>query len=836
MTTKNLKPGYALHRLLGAGSVLVMTFGFIATSAAQPPIIQPGAPGQSSRNLTPEEAGRIADTRYTRDDVSFLQHMIPHHYQAVEMSALAEDRTNSSEVLNAAGRITSSQEDEIAFMQQWLTDRGEMAPDPASGESRMDMSMQTMRAMGMASPDEMAALEAANGTDFDRIFLELMITHHAGAIDMIDELLDQPGSAYDPALYEFVNDAKNDQTAEIERMSTALATLSQDPRVGLAPGFRDAGEAISNLTLLAALPKPPGFFDPANPEGLPPVVQATDSDAESQEGDENTAEDGEAEVDTDRQGGPESLEGTQWGTRSPLFSFANTDMAFAGDKLVVGSYHGFNVYELNARGVPELYSSVVCPGGQGDVSVVGDILIMSVEQTRGRVDCGLQGVSEDVSDERFRGIRIFDISDLARPRQVGLVQTCRGSHTHSVVSANDRRIIVYNSGTAGVREAEELEGCIGYVPGDQRTALFRIDVIEIPLDDPSQARIIDSPAVFADEETGSIAGLWPGGDHGEGTQDTRQTNQCHDITVFPSKDLAAGACSGNGIIFDISNPMEPRRLDAVTDPGFAYWHSATFNNDGTKVLFTDEWGGGGRPRCRAHDPLDWGADAIYDIVDGRLEHRGYYKMPAPQTEQENCVAHNGSIVPVPGRDIFVQAWYQGGVSVIDFTDSANPVEIAYFDRGPLHPERMVLGGYWSTYWYDGKIYGTAISRGLDVFQLEPSEFLTENEIAAAALADQGGVFNPQQQFPVSWPADPVVARAYIDQLQRDGSLADDTAQTVMTLLDEAGAALEGGSASGNLRRRLVTAARDLGVPGGSGPSSSRLAGLKSTLEGIAERL
>ena len=462
-------------------------------------------------------------------------------------------------------------------------------------------------------------------------------------------------------------------------------------------------------------------------------------------------------------------------------------MAFSGDVLVTGNYHGFSVYKLGDDGIPELFSSVVCPGGQGDVSIVGDLLIMSVEQTRGRIDCGREGISEDVSDERFRGLRIFDISDLAAPRQVGQVQTCRGSHTHSVVSGPDEdgKIIVYNSGTAGVREEAELEGCYGAVPGDDRTALFRIDVIEIPVDDPSKSRIVDSPAVFADEETGRLAGLWQGGDHGDDTQFTRQTNQCHDITVFPEANLAAGACSGNGIIFDISDPRKPTRLDAVVDTGFAYWHSATFNNDGTKVLFTDEWGGGARPRCRAYDPKDWGANAIYNIVDGKLEFQGYYKLPAPQSDQENCVAHNGSIVPVPGRDIFAQAWYQGGLSVMDFTDSDNATEIAYFDRGPVHEERLVLAGYWSTYWYDGKIYGTEIARGLDVMALTPSEYLTENEIAAAALADQGDLFNPQQQFAVTWPAVPVVARAYMDQLKRSDALSRRTVRRLNRALDSA---------------------------------------------------
>ena len=442
--------------------------------------------------------------------------------------------------------------------------------------------------------------------------------------------------------------------------------------------------------------------------------------------------------------------------RSPMLSFSNTDMAFRDDLLVAGSYHGFNMYKIDKDGIPNLLSSIVCPGGQGDVSIVGDLLIMSVEQLRGRLDCGREGVGRDASPERFRGIRIFDISDLSRPKQVGAVQTCRGSHTHSVVSgpSEDGKIIVYNSGTGSVRDEEELEQCIGNIPGDEKTALFRIDVIEIPISDPSKSKIVSSPAVFADLETGALAGLWRGGDHGDETQDTSRTDQCHDITVFPSANIAAGACSGNGILFDITDPYNPTRLDVVTDEGFAYWHSATFNNDGTKVIFTDEWGGGGRARCRAWDPLNWGADAIYDIVDNKLEFRSHYKMPAPQLETENCVAHNGSIIPVPGRDIFVQAWYQGGISIMDFTDSANPKEIGYFDRGPINKDMLITGGYWSAYFYKGYIYGTEITRGLDVFKLVPSEYLSEDEISLAseALPESGPeVFNPQQQVPLIWP-------------------------------------------------------------------------------------
>jgi len=653
--------------------------------------------------------------------------MIIHHQQAVLMSSLAGKRTNNETIVDLAKRIDVSQEDEINFMASWLYDRGENKKDMP--HHHMDMGM-----AGMATPKQLEDLKNTKATDFDRLFLQLMIAHHDGALKMVEELREFSGSAYDPILSEFVSDLVNDQGVEIERMNTIAVNLSDDPRSGLTPGLYIADEAIMNLELVASLKKPIGFFDPNNPEGKRPEDPGKEKD-----------EDEEVSV----------LEASR-SLLSPMLSFSNTDMAFQDDLLVTGSYHGFNMYKIKDDGIPDLISSVVCPGGQGDVSIVGDLLIMSVEQVRGRVDCGREGVGKDASPERFRGIRIFDISDQSRPKQVGIVQTCRGSHTHSVVSgpSADGKIIVYNSGTSSVRDEEELEQCVGDIPGDERTALFRIDIIEIPISDPSKSRIVSSPAVFADIETGSLAGLWRGGDHGDETQETKRTDQCHDITVFPSANIAAGACSGNGILFDITDPYNPKRLDVVTDEGFAYWHSATFNNDGTKIIFTDEWGGGGRARCRAWDPLNWGADAIYDIVDNKLEFRSHYKMPAPQLETENCVAHNGSIIPVPNRDIFVQAWYQGGISVIDFTDSSDPKEIAYFDRGPIDKDILVTGGYWSSYFYEGYIYGTEIVRGLDVFKLTPSQYLTENEIDAASKAypESGSrIFNPQQQIPMSWP-------------------------------------------------------------------------------------
>ena len=380
----------------------------------------------------------------------------------------------------------------------------------------------------------------------------------------------------------------------------AAAAAGADPRVGLKAGLRDAGEAASNMKRIATLPKPEGFFDPAAPGGAPTPPERDPS---------------LPPLDPDAPPDPRFAN---------MLSFANSDLAFSGNHLFMGSFHGFNTYDIERPGKPRILASVVCPGGQGDVSVHGNLLIMSVEQTRGRIDCGTQGNSTPVSAERFRGVRIFDITDANKPKQVAAVQTCRGSHTHTLVTdpSDPANLYVYGSGTGSVRSAEELAGCSGLKPEeDKNTALFSIDVIQVPLAAPQNAKIVNRPRIFADLASGAISGLWQGGDHGPGTQKTSVTNQCHDITVFPEVGLAAGACSGNGILLDIKDPKNPVRLDHVSDKNFAYWHSATFNNDGTKVIFTDEWGGGTRPRCRASDLPNWGADAIFDIVDRKLRVR-----------------------------------------------------------------------------------------------------------------------------------------------------------------------------------------------------------------------
>ncbi|WBB70020.1 hypothetical protein [Micromonospora sp. WMMD812] len=490
-----------------------------------------------------------------------------------------------------------------------------------------------------------------------------------------------------------------------------------DPRIGLGSGWLDAQSAISNLEQLAHRDKPAGFVNPANP------------------GD---------------------------------FGYVSSDLAFGGHHAFVGNYNGFNIYDVSQPANPTIVTNVVCPGGQGDLSVHGNLLFMSVEETRGRLDCGTNaGVGT-----RFQGVRVFDISDVANPVQVAAVQTCRGSHTHSLVTDPDdsANVYVYVSGTAGVRPASTMAGCNNTPASGDNPARWRIDVIKVPVAAPEQAALVSGPRLFADPETGAVDGLQntpPAPTHPSGGSwsPSPVTDACHDITAYPELGLAAGACEGNGILIDISDPANPVRIDEVADPNFAYWHSATLSNDGKKVVFTDEWGGGTGARCRTTDQPQWGANAIFDIVDGKMRFASYYKLPVPQTAQENCVAHNGSLIPVPGRDILVQAWYQGGISLMDFTDSAHPKEIAYFDRGPISPTSTVLGGFWSAYWYNGQIYGSEIARGFDVFGLRPSEHLTQAEIAAAREV-QLPQFNAQHQTTISWAPSFAVARARFDQLAR----------------------------------------------------------------------
>jgi LVIVD repeat-containing protein len=538
----------------------------------------------------------------------------------------------------------------------------------------------------------------------------------------------------------------------------------------------------------------------------------------------------------------------------------NSDLSFSGKYAIQGNYNGFQVWDISTPAKPQLKIGYLCPASQSDVSIYKNLLFVSGEGTSGRLDCGAQGVHDSVSHDRLRGLRIFDVTDIAAPKYVGNVQTCRGSHTHTVVEdPNDKaNVYVYISGSAGVRSPTELPGCSRLAPdSDANSALFRIEVIQVPLAHPEQAHLVSSPRIFNDlieapthaeaaidiaaaarsadsarakgAFTATIRGMQAIAPSGfvkplldsivkarQGTGDptaadsaalrsafqgivdnminrpppgTRNgirpgPNQCHDITVYPAIGLAGGACGGYGLLLDIHDPANPKRIAAVADSNFSYWHSATFNNDGTKLLFSDEWGGGGQPKCRSTDKPEWGADAIFTVNNGALQFQSYYKMPAPQTPFENCVAHNGSLIPIPGRDVMVQAWYQGGISVFDWTDPAHPREIAYFDRGPMDSTKMVGAGSWSAYWYNGVIVSSEIARGLDILELQPSGFISQNEIDAAKLVHLD-YLNVQGQPKLVWPASFVVARAYVDQLARSGGLTPEKVAATRTALAHA---------------------------------------------------
>lgn len=593
---------------------------------------------------------------------------------------------------------------------------------------------------------------------------------------------------------------------EVERPDT-------DPRVGLGAGLFDAEEAIWNLKLRSTT--------------LPP---------------------------------------------EEFLGVTNSDLAFKDNYAIQGNYNGFLVWDISEPDTPELVVDFLCPASQSDVSVYENLLFVSGEGLGGRLDCGTEGVQETVSEDRLRGIRIFDITDIQNPEYISNVQTCRGSHTHSVLKdpEDDDNVYVYISGSAPVRPEDELPGCASVLPEDDpNSALFRIEVIQVPLAQPDSAKIVSSPRIFEDLEEAPSHGMSPAdleqvekareegafvaelfgqlrvvpsrmirpmlqdivesrGGEGEptaadsaalrealpdmiaemmanrgGDVDTegRGPDQCHDITLYPEIGLAGGACEGYGLLLDISDPVNPTRIDAVADSNFAYWHSATFNNDGSKVLFTDEWGGGGQPKCREDDPMEWGANALFTIEGSRMDFQSYYKIPAAQTAQENCVAHNGSLIPIPGRDIMVQAWYQGGISVFDWTDPGNPVEIAFHDRGPIDSTRFQMGGSWSVYWYNGAIISSEIARGLDIFELEPSPYITENEIAAANTIELD-YLNAQGQPQFEWPATFALIRAYIDQIERAKALNNRSITAARERLSEAE------NASGADRRTILTELAD----------------------------
>lgn len=549
------------------------------------------------------------------------------------------------------------------------------------------------------------------------------------------------------------------QAGDAEAQQHGVATMD-DPRVGLAAGPGDtAEEAALHMRLLSLSPKPVQF---------------------------------------------DSARG---------LTYINSDLAFRGNLVYQGNFSGFMIWDVSNPRSPTLLNTTVCATDQGDPSIYGNLLFISAESNRSRNDCGIQGV-EDGAD-RMRGVRIFDVSNPRAPRLVKNVQTCRGSHTHTLVPhPRDPDVLyIYVGGSSGVRSADEMAECSGgTVAENPNTAQFRVDIIKVPLSNPQASEVVTYARIFE--------GLAPRGSRGG-------PSGCHDLTAYPAMNLVAGACGSYGILLDASDPENPVRLDAVADDNFSLWHTAVFSNDGSSVVFTDEWGGGTQPRCRAGDPFELGGNTILGINNGRLTQHAYFKMPAVQTDTENCVSHNGGLIPVPGRDIMVQGWYQGGINVFDFTDRDNPIEIAYHDRGPVDAENLVVGGSWAAYWYNGYIYSSELSRGFDVLELLPSEFLSENELAAAKLVVMDE-YNPQSQPVLEWPAAFPVVRSYLDQLVRGGGLAAARTTAISAALTSAEAA------SGAARRdQLNRLAADLDADARSAADAARVRAMAAAVRDLA---
>ncbi len=596
---------------------------------------------------------------------------------------------------------------------------------------------------------------------------------------------------------------------------------ANDPRVGLKAGLFDAEEAVSNMKVTAKAQSPTGFL-----------------------------------------------------------GVTNSDLAFTGNYAIQGNYNGPVIWDVSNPNSPKLVTAFSCPASQNDVSVYKNLMFMSAEAANGRTDCMPGGVRETVSQDRMRGVRVFDISDIKAPKLVANVQTCRGSHTHTVLEdpKDKQNVYIYVSGSSSIRPAAELAGCAGDLDAnDPNSSRLRIEIIKVPLADPSKSAVVGRANIFAglsapprhglsdadkaaasaaldnarrtgafiyrNPQSGAEAALNPrqaaplldslvkvrggtgaptGADSatlrgalqnimnrtfaaaptaGTGNQAVSDRSQCHDITVYPALGLAGGACEGHGLLIDISDPVNPRRLDAVADSNFAYWHSATFNNDGTQILFSDEWGGGSSPKCREGDKPEWGANAIFAIENRKMVFKSYYKLPAVQTSMENCVAHNGSLIPIPGRDVMVQAWYQGGISVFDWTDPAKPFEIASFDRGPVDSTRMVSGGSWSVYWYNGAMISSEIARGLDIAELVPSQYVSQNEIDAAKTV-KWDYLNAQGQPKIVWPPSFALAKAYTDQIERKGCVSDTRISAIRSSISSAERA--SGAARNSALQKLST--------------------------------
>lgn len=544
-----------------------------------------------------------------------------------------------------------------------------------------------------------------------------------------------------------------------------------DPRSGLKTGRLDAGVAIENMRLVSFSQKP-------------------------------------AVLDTARG-----------------LTFINSDLAFRDKYVYQGNFAGFTIWNVSDPTKPVVVAAISCITSQGDPSIYGNLLFLSAEGRGNRNDCAKGGVTDP--KDHMAGVRIYDVSKPSEPRLITNVQTCKGSHTHTIVpDPKDKKVIyIYVSGSQGARPDSELAGCKeGTDPADESNSLYRLDVIKVPLAHPEQSAVVTGARIFtgldaaprsaarqaaaaarpAREATAAPASAPP--------PPTGPRN-CHDVTSYPAMNLLAGSCGSYGLLVDITNPIKPVRLDAVADTNFSLWHTAVFSNDGKKVVFTDEWGGGTGPMCQATSMMEMGGNTTL-VIDAKrkMKQHSYFKIPTAQAANENCVSHNGGLVPVPGRDIMVQGWYQGGISVIDFTDPDHQVELAYFDRGaidaPLPADSAAaaqarragstIGGSWGAYYWNGLIYSSELDRGLDILELLPSDKLSANELAAAKLV-QMNEYNPQAQPLITWPAAFPVVRSYLDQLTRGEGLSSARTTAIGTALDAAEAA------TGAKRRATLTA-------------------------------
>lgn len=542
-------------------------------------------------------------------------------------------------------------------------------------------------------------------------------------------------------------------------MSAQTYPTSKDPRSTLKPGRFDAGIAISNMKQVSFVKKPAAFDSAA---GL---------------------------------------------------KFINSDLAFGTHYVYQANFAGFTIWDITDPANPVMASATKCITSQGDPTIVGNLLFLSAEGAGNRNDCGDGGVQDP--KDHMAGVRIFDVSNPKAPKLVKNVQTCKGSHTHTLVPSptDPRTIYLYVSGQQAARPETELAGCKnGTDPADPTNSLFQLDIIKVSLDHPEEAHVIPGARIFTGLDGSGECKQFcaPVDPRMQAAMASRRAadpamptgpRNCHDVTAYPEMHLLAASCSTHSIVVDISNPEKPVRLDALTDTNnFQGRHTAAFSNDGTKLIQTDEWGGGTGPMCQASSMIELGGNTVITLdAKKKQTQRAYFKLPSAQAAEENCVSHNGGIIPVPGRDLYVQGWYQGGVSIMDFTSADNAFEIGYFDRGSITPPRgadvpqtpvdpsvrgggNAIGGSWGAYYWNGLIFSSELDRGMDILELTPSAQLSANEIAAAKLV-RFDAYNPQSQPKMTWPPAFVVVRSYLDQLVRNGGLAAERTAAISSALD-----------------------------------------------------